>query len=255
MSRGVWMVISLLPKPVRPGWISFRDTERRLAPNLRSLVFRVFAVSFFAVWAGPSAVAQLRWEATTVDHEMKLGEETALVGFAFSNSESRSITVLHMSSSCGCTIPTLEKKTYAPGEKGRIEVVFDARNLSGLQVKTIQVFTAEAVKPVTLTLRVTIPIWLEIAPRLVAWAIGEEARPKEVVLTLQPGVKIREGSVRADNPIIAVALKRDGTDRRYRLILQPRSTEAPVQVTVSFEAVVTDTENAPRRFLVVTQVR
>lgn len=215
---------------------------------------RVARVCFWFLWAvSAGGAAGLRWEATTVQRETKLGEETVPLRFAFSNPESRPITVLHVNASCGCTTATLEKKTYAPGEKGQIDVVFDARNLSGVQEKTIQVFTDDSPKPTVLTVRVTIPTWAEISPRLLWWSVGEEGKPKEAVIRLHPGAKLRGESIRVDGAAMTASLTAEEDGRRYRLVVQPASTKAPVQATLHFEVEIDGA--APRKFFAFAQVR
>lgn len=70
------------------------------------------------------------------------------MSFPFTNVGMQSVTINRMHSYCGCTTPELEKKTYAPGEKGEIKVVFDPSRRHGLQIKKIQVYTDDPVNPV-----------------------------------------------------------------------------------------------------------
>ena len=211
-----------------------------------------FCLCFLATWT-TALNAGLRWDATTVQHEMKLGEDMAQLSFAFSNPESRPITILHVNPGCGCTTAMLEKKTYAPGEKGKIEVVFDGRGRTGLQEKTIQVFSDDSPKPVTLTLRVTIPLWLEIKPAQLSWSVGEEPTPKEALITVHPGVRLSGDSLQVDGGRVEASWTAEEGGRRYRLVVNPGSTKVPLQAMVYFGA---EIDSSPqRRFMIYAQVR
>ena len=196
--------------------------------------------------------AGLQWDARLVQHEAKLGEDEVDLSFAFSNTSDRTITITAVETSCGCTAATLAKKSYAPGEKGQLAVTFDAKGASGVQQKTIQVTTDDTPEPTTLTLRVTVPTWLEIAPRLLWWKVGDKDSAKEATITLNEQAKIKITSVTSDNPAVQASLQSDAGGK-YRLILKPGSTKEPVQ------AIVTVTAEAPgaavRKYAVFAQVR
>jgi Protein of unknown function (DUF1573) len=63
--------------------------------------------------------------------------------FAFTNGASAPVTIVDVHSSCGCTTTTLAKKTYAPGEAGEIEAMFDPVSRQGKERKAITVKTDE----------------------------------------------------------------------------------------------------------------
>ncbi len=63
--------------------------------------------------------------------------EKASVTFKFKNTGTAELLILDAYSTCGCTIPEFSNQPVAPGEDGKIEVVFDSANRSGLQNKTI----------------------------------------------------------------------------------------------------------------------
>lgn len=63
--------------------------------------------------------------------------EKASVTFKFKNTGTADLLILDAYSTCGCTIPEFSNQPVAPGEEGKIEVVFDSANRSGLQNKTI----------------------------------------------------------------------------------------------------------------------
>ena len=170
-------------------------------------LFRNGGTVFLAAALASPVVAGLRWEATTVERIAKVGEDTIQLAFTFSNPDPAPITIFDFKPSCGCTVAVLDKRTYGPGEKGALTVLFDTRDLSGVQEKTIEVFTDDAKKPTTLTLRITIPPWLEVSPRLLWWSVGEAAVAKEAIVSLSSGTKVKITSFKTDSPAMEVTLR------------------------------------------------
>lgn len=56
--------------------------------------------------------------------------------FEFTNISDTEITIA-VAASCGCTVPTMEKTTYKPGENGKVTARFDPKNRTGPQTKTL----------------------------------------------------------------------------------------------------------------------
>lgn len=61
--------------------------------------------------------------------------------YVFTNTGEAPLIVLQVTASCGCTTPEYSRKPVAPGEKGRIQVVFDSEGQVGRQHKIITVVT------------------------------------------------------------------------------------------------------------------
>ena len=89
-----------------------------------------------------AAAGALRWEQTEISIQAPMLAETVEATFAFSNTGSTPVTIEDVHSTCGCTVPTLDKRTYAPGESGTIRAVFTLGDRVGLQEKLISVRTA-----------------------------------------------------------------------------------------------------------------
>jgi len=67
--------------------------------------------------------------------------------FEFTNTGSESLEIKNITSTCGCTVTSLEKQSYEPGEKGIIPVKFYSRGYQGRVVKTLTVSTNDPQKP------------------------------------------------------------------------------------------------------------
>jgi hypothetical protein len=64
------------------------------------------------------------------------GEKVAFT-FKYKNTGTADLLIFDVYSTCGCTIPSFSKEPVSPGKEGKIEVLFDSANRSGLQNKTI----------------------------------------------------------------------------------------------------------------------
>jgi len=61
--------------------------------------------------------------------------------FKFRNTGKGRLVITSASASCGCAVPTYSKEPVAPGETGKLEVVFDSQGKKGIQNKTIAIRT------------------------------------------------------------------------------------------------------------------
>ena len=67
--------------------------------------------------------------------------EVVAYTFKFRNIGAGGLVITSASATCGCTIPRYSKQPVAPGEIGKIEVVFDSQGKIGAQKKTIAIRT------------------------------------------------------------------------------------------------------------------
>lgn len=59
--------------------------------------------------------------------------------FKFTNLGTEPLIIHDAKASCGCTVPTFSKEPVAPGETGKIEVVFDSKGRPGKTSKYVTV--------------------------------------------------------------------------------------------------------------------
>src|SRR5687768_9055828 len=137
--------------------------------------YRTGVVLLSSVLAVGSLVAaeSLRWDQRSIELTTTPGQKTVQVAFPFTNASDQQITIQSVTPSCDCTTAELKKKTFAPGETGKIDVVFDVAGSKGPQFKTITVTTDEnPSEPIDLVLKVHIPELVKIAPRFLSWRVG-----------------------------------------------------------------------------------
>ena len=98
--------------------------------------------------------------------------------FAFVNDGETTVTIEAVNSSCGCTTAALDKKVYAPGEKGELRARFDLGQRRGLQTKTISVKIQNEPMATILTLAVAIAEPMKVLPSLVLWKRAARQKQK-----------------------------------------------------------------------------
>jgi hypothetical protein len=175
---------------------------------------------------GASALrAELRWAETTIERSARAGDDAVEAVFRFRNHGTTAATFQPVESSCGCTTAAPAKAAYAPGEAGGLRVRFDIGDRMGPQEKTLRVRTVENPEAVTmLTLRVDIRAPLDVSPRLLVWAVGEEPRAKAAQLQPEPGVTFKLTDPVGDEGAFTFALGDPGPDGRRVLSIVPQAT-------------------------------
>jgi len=88
-----------------------------------------------------AAQPRMIFESTEIDLGNIDAGKVVELKFKFKNAGDETLIINSINSSCGCTVPKLEKKEYQAGETGAIPVKFDSRGLSGKIAKTITITT------------------------------------------------------------------------------------------------------------------
>jgi hypothetical protein len=92
---------------------------------------------------GVNAQAALKFEHTFVDFGDIEEGETVTAKFPFINNSNNTITITNTQTTCGCTVATLAKKVFAPGEGDTVQIAFNSANRPGLNDRLIRVMTDE----------------------------------------------------------------------------------------------------------------
>jgi hypothetical protein len=86
----------------------------------------------------------------------------------FSNIGDKSLTIDRVQTSCGCTVVSLDKLTYLPGEEGELPVQFNTKGYSGLTRKTVTFFLKEGnPSSVRIVLQAKVTPQVEIIPQFI----------------------------------------------------------------------------------------
>ncbi len=187
------------------------------------------AGSVAAVLVAFSAAGQLEWDTQAWEHHMEPGQEQVSTTYSFRNTGDAPITIGRITSTCGCTVPELDKRRYEPGESGEIEAVFNAGRLTGRQSSTIVVMTDYEASPTyVLRMIVHIPEVLRLSTNTLTWTVGEAPEPRTIDIHggLEEPVHIR--AVESSTPQIETQLEELEPGARYRVTAAPTDTSSPV---------------------------
>ncbi len=88
--------------------------------------------------------------------------------YLFRNTGAGPLTITQVKTTCGCTVPELEKKTYMPGESGTLNVKFDPRGKAGAIARNITIFTdSDSTPSETIIVRALVKPVVVIEPKVV----------------------------------------------------------------------------------------
>ncbi len=130
--------------------------------------------------------ASLEWKTESQYFETDFGDETVEAAYPFTNTSDSTVTIVESTASCGCTVPTLNKKAYEPGESGELNAIFTIGSRQGKQHKVITVVTEteDGTKDTyELQLDIDIPIPVTFKPRVRFWKLDSEATTQDIEIT------------------------------------------------------------------------
>lgn len=177
----------------------------------------------------------LVWEKSTIEAAAKPADKTVTVDFLFRNASDHPVEVRKIRTSCGCTVAESSQKTYAPGEKGTVKVVFTIGGRKGIQEKTVLVETSEKGSADVLTLRVNLPDSVKINKEMLVWEVGDPLEPQSFEVTVtEPGTS-KVKAVRTLGTAFEAVLKEIEVGKKYLITVVPAATDRPAQGTVRLE--------------------
>lgn len=174
----------------------------------------------------------LTFASTHLQFEATQGDEKIEGIFKFSNTSEQTVNILDIKSSCGCTVPNLEKRTYAPGESGEIKAVFTIGSRVGNQKKRIGVKTDDTEEMITLLLETNITEPVKIRPRFVLWS--DETTAKEVTITIDSEDEIVIHAIDVNRGFAyQTQVKKPG--ELYKILITPPEGEVSVRGFMNIE--------------------
>ena len=221
----------------------------------------VAAIALFLSHSVAIAANALSWEQTTIEENADIGQAEVNAYYAFTNTSDSTITITKTSASCGCTIPSLEKDTYAPGESGKLLATFDIGSRVGKQHKEITVETQESgsTQSYKLILNVDIPQLIQLKRRALLWKIGEDASAKDCEIEIHSkhpmtitGVFSKAANDAESNFIFEIVELKP--NHQYLLRITPKDTSKKTRETCYLTSP-NDTEDHLRTFPIYAWIR
>lgn len=95
--------------------------------------------------------------------------------FKFKNTGNAELVINRVQSTCGCTVPELEKKEYAPGEEGIVKVAFQAPSVKSKTTKHLYIISNDPANPrAELTIQADVVVKVEISPESVDLRLDQD---------------------------------------------------------------------------------
>jgi hypothetical protein len=174
-----------------------------------------------------NAFGELVWQNSSQEFQRTPEDRELVVNYAFRNDGKAPITIVKVTSSCGCTTAELAKKTYQPGEAGNLPARFIFGSRRGPQAKSVAVTTDDQ-KTTQLSFKCLIfDDVLSLSRSLVYWKVGDTGDAKQVDLTIGQTGKVNITAVASTNPRIAATLATVKDGENYKVIIRPTDTTRP----------------------------
>ena len=182
----------------------------------------VLIIGFAMAWALP-CFAELNFESKVVELKAKPSDKQLDAEFTFKNNGKEPVEVTSVKVGCSCLSGVTDKKVYAPGESGKVAVVFTLGSFTGYQKKGLTVTTADQ-KSTRLEVGVQIPAVITITPEIVEWFVGDQPEPKtfKVLVDHPDPIEILQVSCKREG--FTHELKTVKAGREYEIVLTPDST-------------------------------
>jgi len=169
-----------------------------------SLPLRLATTAAFAIAAALPTFAALKWDSLEAAVKVRAEETVAHTRYGFVNAGDKPVTITNVYAGCGCTSPRLAKNTYAPGERGEIQIAFDPRNREGLYRASVTVTSDDSVTT-TLQFVADIEPLVSFDTRFVFWRPGEPRTPKHMRLNFAEGHPATIADVTSSDPRFVIA--------------------------------------------------
>jgi hypothetical protein len=141
--------------------------------------------------------------------------------FKFTNTGDSLLEITDIQAICGCTIPSLDQKQYAPGETGTIKVAFYPGSSVGPVTRQIHILSNDKRQPIeTLTLKANIVIKVEVNPETVMLSLKQpNAGSPDITLTSLDGKAF--GITNFQPSLDCIRLDFDPNYQATKLVLKP----------------------------------
>lgn len=179
-----------------------------------------------------ASAAGLKFDEVLKELDVEPTEQIVTTDFTFKNTSDKPVRIAKYDAACSCMSLKVKggKLLYQPGESGVIRAVFDMGNFSGVVDKVLQVWLDDDPEPepsVLLTVRVDIPVLIEVLPKTLRWDLNDPTEKQVVKITMNypEPIRVLEASTNTDAFTTKLTTIEEG--KSYELEVTPASTERP----------------------------
>lgn len=170
----------------------------------------------------PQAVGAINFEVK----EVNLGEvgpnSKHKLNYEFKNTSQGVLNISRVHAPCGCTVPTLKKKEYQPGETGKIDVQFKAPKGAGSVKKHIYIYSNDKDNPkYELTIKCNVVLKVKASPNALKLMLDKEnAGAMPIVLESIDGQEFSIKKITSVKNVVNVDF--DPNDKGIKLQVTPK---------------------------------
>ncbi len=141
--------------------------------------------------------------------------------FKFTNTGKNALKIGKVKSTCGCTVPKMKKKLYAPGESGIINITYKPVKKSGKATKYLTVPSNDPENPkIKLTIKAKIISKIAYSPKSINLKLNKEnADCPDITLTSLDGKKFSITSFKSKPDCITAEF--DPNSKSAKFVLKP----------------------------------
>ncbi|MEY4484080.1 MAG: hypothetical protein RL693_1532 [Verrucomicrobiota bacterium] len=184
--------------------------------------------------------ADLVFDANPLLVNPKPEDEEIEATFTFTNNGDKPVTITGLESTCACLEASLDKRVYAPGEKGSGKARFKVSSFVGKHEKSLHIYTDNPLEPdKVLTAIIDVPEVIEIKPNNLQWAVGSTPEAKTYVIKMLGTDEMHITNITATRQNVTFEKKEITPGREYQIILKPTST---AEVTIGALKIETDSK-------------
>lgn len=182
--------------------------------------------SIFFIFLG-FAKAELTFDSKLKELHASADATELTCDFHFENTGTKVEEILSHETNCTCITAQLSeggKRIYQPGEKGTLRAVFSMGNFSGTVDKQVvmRVKADAGESPnLTLTVRIHIPVLVQLDQNTVEWALDEVKKPKVIKVTMNDSQPIKITNVTTSNTDFLVSYKPITDGKEYEITVTP----------------------------------
>ncbi len=124
----------------------------------------VLVLALVVLAQNPAAAQVVSVEPMSYDFGDMKQMQTQIAALTVTNNGAGLLQIAKVEADCGCTVPTLDKTSLAPGESTEIKIEFSSKRFNGKVHKAVHIYTNDQLNPVTdviLTATVFAPLLID----------------------------------------------------------------------------------------------
>ncbi len=167
----------------------------------------------------PNGTSNIQFDKNTIDIGQVGPDSRHEFTFNFKNTGTNALIIKNIHAPCGCTVPNMKKKQYAPGESGEMDVKFHASKNPGSMIKHIYVYTNDPKNPkYELDIKCNVVLKVSAQPDVMNLSLTEEnAGAEPIVLKSLDGQKFSVTSVETAGKVAQVDFDKNKKDTSFTL--------------------------------------